>query len=420
MDYDAAVIDRELGYAERLKLNTVRIFLSQAVYEHDPKLFLERLESFLTLCEKHSTQAMLVPFDSCFDPQAVNLKDYRNKSWIPSPGFPRLREKDRPAMEAYIHAVVGGHKDDRRIVVWDVMNEPESTSRYRDWDHGGRAVIDQFVRWALRRVKRERPVQPLTIGWAGAHANIAAIDLVDVICVHHYCPYQQLKSQIQEAQHWGRLYGKAVIMNEFVGQPHQPIEQAIPIAARQKIGWVFWELMIGKTQFSQGSAPYQGHIYPDGTCRSVREVAAILHPGGYTDDPRRIAADAGFRPRSFTDGGITFEGAWQRWDGKGPIGNRLWHAGNPDDSATMTVTGTAIAVVLKHGPDCGIATISVDGKPAPIAEIDTYSKAVERNQRTVVAQDLPPDSHTVTVTATGRKAAAASFRYVQVVDIETH
>ena len=39
MDYDPVVIDRELGYAERLNLNTVRVFLNQAVYEHEPKVF---------------------------------------------------------------------------------------------------------------------------------------------------------------------------------------------------------------------------------------------------------------------------------------------------------------------------------------------------------------------------------------------
>jgi hypothetical protein len=96
MDYDPAVIDRELGYAGRLKLNTVRIFLNVAVYEHDPKQFLERLENFLTACDKYKIRAMPVLFDACFDPQAVNLKDYRDKSWIPSPGFSRLGEKDRP------------------------------------------------------------------------------------------------------------------------------------------------------------------------------------------------------------------------------------------------------------------------------------------------------------------------------------
>ena len=414
MDYDPAVIDRELGYAERLRLTTVRVFLNQAVFEHNPKLFLERFETFLSLCDKHRIRAMPVLFDSCFDPQTVDLKEYREKKWMPSPGFPRLGASDRPAMEDYIHQVVGGHKHDQRIVLWDVMNEPEMTASYADLDHGGRQTIDEFVRWVLRRVKKEKPMQPLTIGWALPESNIVAIDLVDVVSIH---AYRDLKPKIQGAQNWGRLHGKQVIINEFVGQPQQPIERALPIAAELKIGWVFWELMLGKTQFTGGSAPYQGHIYPDGTCRSVHEVAAILHPEGYTGDPREIAAKAGFRPRSFSEEGITFEGGWQRRSEQGPAGGRLWQAGNPDDSATKAVTGSAITVVLKHGPDCGIVTISIDGKPAAVAEIDTYSPDVDWNRRTVVAENLPAGPHAVVITATGRKAAASKFRYVHVVDI---
>ena len=104
-------------------------------------------------------------------------------------------------MEQYIRAVVGGHKDDPRIVLWDVMNEPESTAYYRDWEQGGRLAIDEFVRWSLRRVKEENPRQPLTIGWAYSSNNIAAIDLVDVICIHSYTPPKELALRVREVQH---------------------------------------------------------------------------------------------------------------------------------------------------------------------------------------------------------------------------
>ena len=40
MDYDPAVIDRELGYAAKVKLNVVRVFLQVAVYEAAPQRFL--------------------------------------------------------------------------------------------------------------------------------------------------------------------------------------------------------------------------------------------------------------------------------------------------------------------------------------------------------------------------------------------
>jgi hypothetical protein len=87
MDYDPAVIDRELGYAAKLKLNVVRVFLQVAVYEAAPQRFLDNFENLLSLCAKHQIRLMPVLFDSCFDPQTVDLKDYHDKKWMPSPGF---------------------------------------------------------------------------------------------------------------------------------------------------------------------------------------------------------------------------------------------------------------------------------------------------------------------------------------------
>ena len=46
MDYDGEVIDRELGYAERLKLNTVRVFLQVAVYGATPSSFWNASRTF--------------------------------------------------------------------------------------------------------------------------------------------------------------------------------------------------------------------------------------------------------------------------------------------------------------------------------------------------------------------------------------
>jgi xylan 1,4-beta-xylosidase len=51
----------------------------------------------------------------------------------------------------------------------------------------------------------------------------------------------------------------------------------MPILREEGIGWVFWELMLGKTEFSRGANPIQGLVYPDGTCRDAREVAAVMN-----------------------------------------------------------------------------------------------------------------------------------------------
>lgn len=51
--FDPETIDRELGFAEGLGFNTVRIFFSNLVYTADPAGFKERFSQFLELCDKH-------------------------------------------------------------------------------------------------------------------------------------------------------------------------------------------------------------------------------------------------------------------------------------------------------------------------------------------------------------------------------
>jgi hypothetical protein len=306
MEYDPAVIDRELGYAEKLKLNTVRVFLNAAVFEHQPEKFLADFENFLSLADKHGLKVMPVLFDNCSSSEVVDVKNYKGKVWLPSPGFARMGDKDWPALEKFLAAVVGKHRDDRRIVLWDVMNEPETG----EWGKpDGKTKIIAFVRRSLQRVREEKPVAPIGIGWRYSDQNTNAADLSDVLIIHDYLPEQPMLEEIRRIKELGRAMNKPVIINEFAGRPRQPIEAALPIIAREKIGWCFWELMIGKTTWSQGKLPYQGHLYPDGTCFSAKEVAAILNPEGFTGDATEIARKAGFEvsekaPKPFSDESI--------------------------------------------------------------------------------------------------------------------
>jgi hypothetical protein len=420
MDYDSQIIDRELGYAERLKLNTVRVFLQEAVWEKEPARFRTDFEDFLHRCEAHHIRMMPVLFDSCFG-EEPDLVNYRQKDWMASPGFSRLGSQDQPAMERYIRDVVGTHRRDNRIVLWDVMNEPDCTHQYGET--AGRAAINDFVRWALKRVKDKKPSQPLTIGWAGQGNTIVALDLVDVIVLHRYGDVKDLRFALQEGKEWARLFGKPVILNEFVGRPQQPIEKGLPVVADEGVGWCFWELMIGNTQFTRGRIPFQGHIYPDGTCYSAAEVAAILYPRGYDGKAEELAGAAGFcissnAPKPFVEEGISFTTGWQRWNGQGPAGDRLWFASATGEHATKTVRGQRITLILKHAPDCGIATVTVDGRPADKSQIDTFQPEVDWNHRTVIAEGLSPRNHVVEITATGRKAESSVNSCIQLVDIE--
>jgi len=292
MDYDPAVIDRELGYAERLRLNAVRVFLQVAVYERDPKVFSARFEDFLARCQKHHLVMMPVVFDSCFG-EFPDLERYREKDWMANPGQNRLGPGHWPALEQYVRDVVGGHKGDRRIVLWDVMNEPTCTSFNKPEDQ---KLIWAFVRRFLDYVKEVDPTHPRTIGLMHSNELPMVQDRVDVLGFHNY--RRDLREDLRAVKQLGRKLGKPVVLNEVARRPEQPFTFAMPILAEEKVGWCFWELMLGKTQFSRGANPIQGVIYPDGTCRDAAEIAVLLDPSRANRDPRRIAAEVGFPERA--------------------------------------------------------------------------------------------------------------------------
>ena len=56
--YDHDTIDRELGYASKLRLNCVRVFLQSLVYHHEPDAMLERFEDFLATADAHGLKVM--------------------------------------------------------------------------------------------------------------------------------------------------------------------------------------------------------------------------------------------------------------------------------------------------------------------------------------------------------------------------
>ena len=62
--FDPVTIDRELGWAHGLGMNTVRVFLHDLLWEQDPEGFKKRIDAFLTIAAKHKIKPMFVLFDS--------------------------------------------------------------------------------------------------------------------------------------------------------------------------------------------------------------------------------------------------------------------------------------------------------------------------------------------------------------------
>src|SRR5262250_3729805 len=112
-------IDKELGWAAGLGMNTMRVFLHDLLWQQDSDGFKQRLDQFLTISSKHHIRPVLVLFDSCWDPQPKlgpqrpQIPGVHNSGWVQSPGAPALSD---PAQEGrlrdYVEGVVGAFRAD--------------------------------------------------------------------------------------------------------------------------------------------------------------------------------------------------------------------------------------------------------------------------------------------------------------------
>ena len=114
----------------------------------------------------------------------------------------------------------------------------------------------------------------------------------------------------------------------------------------------------------------------------------------------------------------TYSPGWTAWQGRQPRGGTLHYANQAGCTARLTFVGTSVHMLHKIGADCGLAEIHVDGRPVAVSPLDTYSADVDWNRRTLLAENLPAGTHTVTIRVTGQKNPRSSSTYVQIVGFD--
>ena len=131
--FDPKRIDLELGWAEQLGMNTMRVFLHDLLWQQDAEGFKRRLDEFLAIAQRHRIRPMFVLFDSVWDPnpqlgkQREPQPGVHNSGWVQSPGSDALQDPAEHArLEAYVKGVVGAFAKDERVLAWDIWNEPDN------------------------------------------------------------------------------------------------------------------------------------------------------------------------------------------------------------------------------------------------------------------------------------------------------
>ena len=63
--FDSATIDRELGFAEGIGMNVMRVYLHHLPWQVDKNGFKKRINTYLVIADKHKIKTIFVFFDDC-------------------------------------------------------------------------------------------------------------------------------------------------------------------------------------------------------------------------------------------------------------------------------------------------------------------------------------------------------------------
>jgi hypothetical protein len=247
--YSPPAIDSELALAEKSGMNVLRAVLQFAVYEDDSAYFLKTLDNFLSICDRHHIRFVPALFDDCVfgiehDPktgiQPEPLKGWYAWAWSPSPGHSMVIDaQTHPRIEKYVKAVINRFKNDNRILMWDLYNEPTNGGL----GAASLPLLKKVIVWA----RTVSPSQPLTIGVWNADARLNEIVLAasDIISFHNYGNRDVLLNQI----HALKKYNRPLICTEWMNRPAGSlIATNLAVFYEEQVGCMLWGLVNGKTQ----------------------------------------------------------------------------------------------------------------------------------------------------------------------------
>jgi hypothetical protein len=292
--FDPATIDRELGWAHESGYTSVRCNLSFEVWAADPEGLKKRLDQFLGTAARHEIRAALCLFDDVnfararpvVGRQPDPIPGVHNSRWVPSPSPEKVTDRAVwPTLEEYVRDIVGRFREDTRVLIWDLYNEP---------GNGGLGekslpLVKATFGWA----RAVDPVQPLTTGpWRdhGRGMAKAMAGLSDVVSFHAYSPAAVVEETIALYEGYGRPLICTETIRRLEGQDYAAV---LPVFAEHKVSWYSWGLVAGKQQThlpweEKGRTiedPWHWDmLWPDGTPYDPGEIELVK---SFTFDPRR-------------------------------------------------------------------------------------------------------------------------------------
>ena len=260
--WDPKRIDTELGLAQGIGMNTMRVFLHDELWKQDPEGFKRRIDEFLTIAQRHGVRPLFVLFDSCWDPdpklgpQHTPIPGVHNSGWVQSPGMAGLRDPARyPDYKAYVQGVIGAFAKDRRVLGWDLWNEPDNGADQYKGQEGKEPLVRALLAKVFVWAREVDPTQPLTSGvWLGDDWTLTGksspmeklqLGQSDVVTFHDYNWPETFERRVRQLL----PYNRPVICTEYMARGNgSTFDGSLPIGKRYNVGMINWGFVDGKTQ----------------------------------------------------------------------------------------------------------------------------------------------------------------------------
>lgn len=283
--FDTVTISRELGYAQSIGFNCVRVFLHHLAWQPNPGGFKYRMEEYLDIANRKNIKTIFVFFDDCWNEsyskgkQPAPKPGVHNSRWVRDPG--KLLDEDSTlmdALETYVKDIILSFKNDRRVLLWDLYNEPGNSN----YQNKSMALLKKAFQWG----REINPVQPLTAGvWNKDLVDLNSFQLAssDVITYHNY----ENEIAHQQAIDSLKKYSRPLICTEYMARPrNSTFFNIMPLLKKENVGAINWGLVSGKTNtiyawdtpIPDGAEPkvwFHDIFRPDGSPYSQAEVDLI-------------------------------------------------------------------------------------------------------------------------------------------------
>lgn len=254
---------KELELMSELGYNSIRIIPEFIVWlkEHDG--FMERFERYIELVAQNGISCMIVLGNDCCPPKEEALKRLhlgeQHVDWgyhggrkdsqhgkFDGAGYSLLDEPEYAEKHyEFVREIVETYKNDERVIMWDVFNEPGNTKR----NSMSLPHLNKFIQ-IIRSID---PIQPLTIGIWSQTTNLDnlldiekySLENSDIISYHNYRSYEENIREIKLL----KQYERPIVNTEWLDRCEgNTIEELFPLFYLEKIGCYHWGFVAGKYQ----------------------------------------------------------------------------------------------------------------------------------------------------------------------------